>query len=184
MPTENERKYILDISCAKDIENASFDRYEISQGYLIATRGITVRIRRFVKSSGKINYFFTLKVTTSGRVIEIEKSIDQRDFDDLWNIALNKLEKTRYILKSDDVWEVDFFKDYKDQVYMCVAEVELPEDQYEPFSIPSIIQKRLLYSVPLTDTRFSNKLLGDARYASQLLKEIRKELNNEVQFSR
>jgi CYTH domain-containing protein len=183
MPTENERKYILDIGCVEEVKNTSFDRYEISQGYLIATRGITVRIRRFTKSSGKVNYFFTLKVTTSGRTIEIEKSIDERDFNDLWNIALNKLEKTRYLLKDDNVWEVDFFKDYKDQVYICVAEVELPEDQYEPHSIPSLIQKRLLYTVPLTDTRFSNKLLGDARYASQLLKEIRKGLKNEVQFS-
>lgn len=183
MPTENERKYILDLSCAKEIESLSHDRYDISQGYLIATRGITVRIRKFTKSSGKINYFFTLKVTTAGRTIEIEKSIDKRDFEDLWNIALNKLEKTRYILKFEDVWEVDFFKDYKDEVYICVAEVELPEDQYEPYSIPPSVQKKLLYSVPLTDTRFSNKLLGDARYASQLLKEIRKELKNEVQFS-
>jgi CYTH domain-containing protein len=180
MPTENERKYILDLSCMKEVEKLSSDQYNISQGYLIATRGITVRIRKFTKSNNKVNYFFTLKVTTAGRAIEIEKSIDKRDFDDLWNIALNKLEKIRYILKDEDVWEIDFFKDYKDNIYMAVAEVELAEDQYEPESIPDVISKQLLYSVPLTDTRFSNKLLGDARYASQLLKEIRKELKNEV----
>jgi len=184
MPTENERKYVLDISCMKEVEELSSDRYEISQGYLIATRGITVRVRSFTKSSGKSSYFFTLKASTGGRAIEIEKSIDKRDFDDLWNIALNKLEKTRYIFKDEDNWEIDFFRDYKDEVYICVAEVELPEDQYEPHTIPDLIQNKLLYSVPLTDTRFSNKLLGDARYASQLLKEIRKELKDEVQFSR
>lgn len=183
MPTENERKYILDLSCMKDVEHLSSAKYDISQGYLIATRGITVRVRKLTKPNGKENHFFTLKVTTAGRPIEVEKRIDKRDFEDLWNIALNKLEKTRYVLKDEDVWEVDFFKDYKDEVYMCVAEVELPEDQYEPHTIPETIQKKLLYSVPLTDTRFSNKLLGDARYASQLLKEIRKELKNEVQFS-
>lgn len=183
MPTENERKYILDLSCVKEAEKLSSTVYEISQGYLIATRGITVRIRKLSKRNGKENYFFTLKTNTAGRNIEIEKSIDKRDFEDLWNIALNKLEKTRYILEYDDTWEVDFFKDYKNEIYMCVAEVELPEDQYEPHSIPNLIQKKLLYSVPLTDTRFSNKLLGDARYASQLLKEIRKEFKDEVQFS-
>ena len=180
MPTENERKYVLDLSCMKEVEKLSSDRYDISQGYLIATRGITVRIRRFTKSNNKSNYFFTLKVTTAGRTIEIEKSIDKRDFEDLWNLALNKLEKVRYILKDEDVWEIDFFKDYNDNIYMAVAEVELPEDKYEPEFVPEVISKKLLYCVPLTDTRFSNKLLGDARYASQLLKEIRKEFKNEV----
>lgn len=183
MPTENERKYILDIDCLNQVRKSSFEKNEISQGYLIATRGITVRVRKLTKESGKTNYFFTLKVTTAGRTVEIEKSIDKRDFEDLWNIALNKLEKTRYLIKDEHVWEVDFFKDYKDEIYICVAEVELGEDEYEPCSLPILVQQKLLYSVPLTDTRFSNKLLGDARYASQLLKQIRKEFKNEVQFS-
>jgi hypothetical protein len=59
---------------------------------------------------------------------------------------------------------------------MAIAEVELPEDQYEPHDTPDVVKENLLYVVPLTDTRFSNKLLGDARYASQLLTEIRKEI--------
>lgn len=183
MPTENERKYVLELNCIDEVKDASSEVYEISQGYLIATRGITARVRKLSKSRGKTNYFFTLKVTTAGRTVEIENSIDKRDFGDLWNIALNKLEKTRYIVKDHHTWEIDFFKDYKNEIYMCVAEVELAEDRYEPQIMPELVQQKLLYSVPLTDTRFSNKLLGDARYASQLLKQIRKEFKDEVQFS-
>lgn len=183
MPTENERKYLLDIGCLEDVKSIASYSYNISQGYLIATRGITVRVRKFV-SNKRTEHFFTLKVNTAGRTIEIEKKIDSRDFDDLWNIALNKLEKVRYIVKSQEVWEIDFFKDYKDEIYMSVAEVEIPEDEYEPTYIPEIIKNNLLYSVPLTDTRFSNKLLGDARYASQLLKQIEKGVFNEVRSSK
>jgi len=178
LPTENERKYIIDSKIESIIMEKSSAAYDISQGYLIATRGITVRIRKLVKRKNKkAEYYFTLKATTSGRAIELEKKMDERDFDDLWNIALNRLEKVRYILSHEgNDWEIDFFKDYKENTYMAVAEIELPEDQYEPYSIPGIIKDNLLYSVPLTDIRFSNKLLGDARYASQLLQEIRKEL--------
>lgn len=166
----------MDISSEEIISKASTAQYDISQGYLIATRGITVRVRKLVRrNSKKTDYCFTLKVTTGGRPIEVEKSLDKRDFEDLWNIALNRLEKVRYIIKDENTWEIDFFKDYKENTYMAIAEVELPEDQYEPYHIPELVQNNLLYTVPLTDTRFSNKLLGDARYASQLLKEIRKE---------
>lgn len=177
IPTENERKYIIKTSCENNIIKASSKQYDISQGYLIATRGITVRIRKLSKrKSKKVNYFFTLKSTTNGRNIEIETKLDERDFNDLWSIALNKLEKLRCIIRSKDVWEVDFFKDYKNRTYIAIAEVELPENRNEPYTIPKIIKNNLIYSVPLTDTRFSNKLIGDARYASQLLKETRKEL--------
>lgn len=183
MPTENERKYVLNKNCLEEVKKISSACYDISQGYLIATRGITVRVRRFI-SNKKQEHYFTLKVTTAGRTIEIEKKIDSRDFEDLWNIALNKLEKVRYVVKSKEVWEIDFFKDYKDEIYMAVAEVEIPEDEYEPTFLPDIIQKNLFYTVPLTDTRFSNKLLGDARYASQLLKQIKKGVFNEVRSSK
>jgi len=147
---------------------------DISQGYLIATRGITVRVRKSVRRrGGKSDYYFTLKVNTAGRVIEIEKNLDERDFNDLWDISLNKLQKIRYIIKhGKENWELDFFKDYRSETYMAIAEVELPEDQLEPHSLPEIVKKHLIYKVPLTDSRFSNKLLGDARYALELLQEI------------
>lgn len=174
MPTENERKYLLDAKCEPAVNKLSVEQWDISQGYLIATRGITVRVRKSVRrSGGKSDYYFTLKVNTAGRVIEIEKNLDERDFNDLWGISLNKLQKVRYIVKHEkEAWELDFFKDYRGETYMAVAEIELPEDQLEPYSLPDIVKKSLIYKVPLTDGRFSNKLLGDARYAAELLQEI------------
>jgi CYTH domain-containing protein len=182
MPTENERKFIIDISCEKNVNELSSEQYFISQGYLISTRGITTRIRKSVKNSnGSESYYFTLKVNTNGRCVEIENKLDQRDFNDLWSITLNQLEKIRYIIKHEkNIWEIDFFKDYKNQTYMAVAEVELPEDQMEPESIPNIIKKNLLFKVPLTDNRFSNKLISNAKYAAELLNEILEGKKNEV----
>lgn len=178
MPTENERKYVIRNACEQNISDGATQKYEISQGYLIATRGITVRVRKSVpmySNGGKSCYYFTLKANTNGRCIEIETKLDKRDFDDLWGIALNKLEKIRYEFPCGKyVWECDFFKDYRGETYIAVAEVEMPEGQLEPDIMPGIIKENLLYKVPLTDTRFSNKLLGDARYASDLLTEILK----------
>ena len=72
MPTENERKYIIDSKIESVIMEKSSSAYDISQGYLIATRGITVRIRKLVKRKNKkAEYYFTLKATTSGRAIEL-----------------------------------------------------------------------------------------------------------------
>lgn len=176
MPTENERKWVISRTCESIVNELSVEQYNISQGYLIATRGITVRVRKLSRrSTGHNSYFFTLKVNTGGRCIEVENDLDERDFNDLWNIALNKLEKIRYIVRHGRAaWELDFFKDYRGETYIAVAEIELPEGQLEPESVPEIVKKNMLYKVGLTDQRFSNKLLGDARYASELLNEIAK----------
>lgn len=178
MPTENERKFVIKNSCEKTIADMAIQKYEISQGYLIATRGITVRVRKSVPvyaNGNKGGHYFTLKANTNGRCIEVENKLDKRDFDDLWNIALNKLEKVRYEVKSGKhLWECDFFRDYRGETYISIAEVELPEGQIEPDTLPTFIRDNMLYKVALTDTRFSNKLLGDARYALDLLNEILK----------
>lgn len=175
MPTENELKFVINEKCEKEVKKICEEKYEICQGYLIATRGITVRIRKSIKQPSKQeSYCFTLKVNTAGRVIEIEKNINKRDFNDLWNIALNKLEKIRYILQNKkEKWELDFFKDYNGLTYMAVAEIEMPENKKGPDELPEIIKKNLIYKVPLTDNRFSNKLLGDAKYATEILRSLK-----------
>jgi CYTH domain-containing protein len=158
------------------MEELAQQKYEISQGYLIATKGITVRVRKAVPFyNGNKKYFFTLKVSTNGRCIEIENEIDKRDFYDLWDIALNKLEKIRYEIKTGkNTWECDFFKDYLGKTYIAIAEIELPEGHKEPATLPYFVQTNLLYKIEATDNRFSNKLLGDARYATKLLKKYTK----------
>jgi len=104
-------------------------------------------------------------------VVEIEKKISERDFNDLWVQCLNRLEKTRYLVTADssgDIWEVDFFRDYNNSIYFALAELEMPEGQLEPNFIPDFIQKNLIYEVDLTDSRFSSKLLADVRYAKDI----------------
>ena len=173
MPTENEKKFLISNKCEKKISRLAVEKYKISQGYLIATRGITVRVRKSATKL-KTNYYFTLKVNTNGRCVEIENKIDKRDFEDLWLIALNKLEKIRYEIKhKKEVWECDFFKDYLKNTYISIAEIEMPEGQKEPDSMPDIVKKNLKYKVAQNDDRFSNKLLGDPRYAQDLIKEIK-----------
>jgi CYTH domain-containing protein len=147
--------------------------YNICQGYLIATRGITVRVRSLSDARCPDQFYFTLKVSTNGRVVEIENPIDRRDFNDLWDICLNKLEKTRYKLNGKyKGWEIDFFRDHDNQTYFVMAECEMPEGQVRPVEVPQQIKDALLYEVPLNDVRFSSKLLSDVRYAKRLLNEI------------
>ncbi len=178
MPTENERKFVIDRSCELEAKELSSKKYLISQGYLIATRGITVRVRK-LDNGKKVKHYFTLKANAGGRVIELEERIDKRDFDDLWNICLNKLQKIRYVVKGRHyTWELDFFKDYQGNTYFALAEVELPEGVPAPDTVLDIVKANLLYEVPLTDNRFGNKLLGDARYAADILQHINEKFAN------
>lgn len=178
MPTENERKYILDLGCEEKIPPLATKKYLIAQGYMVATRGITVRVRK-LQTRKKVKHFFTLKANAGGRLVEIEEQIDERDFNDLWSICLNKLEKIRYVVPDHPpefppvLWELDFFKDYQNNTYFAMAEVELPEGKPGPDVIPDFINDNLLFEVPLTDNRFGNKLLGDARYAANILQDIK-----------
>jgi len=177
MPTENEKKYLIRKDCEPAIERNCKVKQFISQGYMVATRGVTVRVRKCVvyknNRKNKINYFYTFKINSNNRCIEIETELSKRDFNDLWAVALNKLEKIRYIYKNrKEIWEVDFFKDYQNNTYFALAEIELPEGVASPTDIPDLINQNLLYAVPLTDNRFSNKLLSDAKYASDLLMQF------------
>lgn len=70
------------------------------------------------------------------------------------------LSKDRYIYEEDGLkWEIDFFKNGED-LYFVMAEIELPEGHVRPTKIPSLLKQHLLYEVPLTDDRFSNRKLG------------------------
>lgn len=179
MPTENEKKLVLNPACESSISKIAKNSLKLSQGYLMVSRGISLRVRK-VKNH-KTKYYMTFKSSVNcGRVVEIEKKIDQRDFLDLWDQALNKLEKVRYLVKdkSYQIWEIDFFKDHNNETYFCLAELEMPENQVKPISVPSFITENLLYDVLLTDSRFSSKLLSDVRYSINLLKSIKGERND------
>lgn len=169
MPTENELKYVLRMNCEKEIAKIAKEKMAIHQGYLVSSKGIVLRVRASGTAEG-IKYYMTFKYSTKQRVIEVEKKLDKRDFDDLWEACMNKLDKIRYEVKDSNkqVWEIDFFKNHDDQTYFAMAEHEMPEGKAFPDMIPQFITSNLLYAVPLTDTRFASKLLADVRYAKQM----------------
>lgn len=145
----------------------------IEQGYLVFSRGNSARIRS-VKTKDENKWFFTFKHKAGGRVVELEHVIEERDAEDLWKDCMGKLKKTRHILedKKGRKWEVDFFFDQSGYCYFAMAEIELPEGKECPKNLPSFIKSHLIYGVPLTDDRFSNKRLGDVNYATELYKSL------------
>jgi CYTH domain-containing protein len=174
MPTENEVKFVLNLCKEKEFKEIAQDKVLIRQGYLLSSKGIALRCRESINH--KTEYYFTFKLTSNkGRSIEIEKKIDQRDFNDLWESALNKLEKIRYYIQDSEkqLWEVDFFKDHNKENYFCMAELEMPEGQLKPKFIPKFIEKNLLYEVELKDNRFSSKMIADIKYAIELYQQLR-----------
>ena len=178
MPTENEMKFVLKLGCEDAIKKASSSIKDISQGYLFTSKGASLRIRKSRGRSG-IRSFFTMTYkshTHAGRVVEIETAIEERDYEDLWPQCVQKLVKTRYgAYNRKDFWEIDFFRCHRDETYFTLAEIEMPEGKLHPGEIPDFIQSYLLMEVPLTDCRFSSKLLADVRYATDLYNSIAKE---------
>lgn len=173
MPTENERRFVLRIDCEDQIIAEGGTPVSIKQGYLLAARGITVRVRQAKPNGKPANYLFTLKANANDRVVELEYDISRRDFQDLWDVSLNKLEKVRYKLNHKSKgWVVDFFRDYDNHTYFAMAECEMPEGQKTPDYFPPEVIKNLLFEVPATDARFSSKMLADVRFARRLLEEI------------
>jgi CYTH domain-containing protein len=177
MPTENERKYVLDPACEKLF--ADVKKVRIRQGYI---NGKMPRLRATQRSGGdavvfgEYAYVFCYKQKVGNRLIEIETEIDRRDFDDLWTLTKRRLIKTRYILDHPDFnrWEVDFFKDNKGKTYFAMAEYEMPEGQSKPGSFPPIIWDHLLHLVPRKhNDLFSSSLLASPSYAKTLLKKLR-----------
>ena len=178
MPTEHEYKYVLSMETdEKYFKEYCEIHYAIQQGYLAFSDGMSCRVRS-IRQSGESDrhtkWFLTFKQKVGDRVIEVEKELDRRDGEGLWSVCVGRLKKDRYVIKdNDDVeWEVDFFKiSLTNHLYFVLAEVELEEGspRIEP---PLFITLHLLYEVPLTDDRFSNKRLGDVEYTTDIYQKI------------
>jgi CYTH domain-containing protein len=154
----------------------------IEQGCFLHGPGSYLRIRR-VSTKGKVEWFLTLKTKDADRTIEIENPIDARDAQDLWSRCYWKLKKDRYVYAEGGIkWEIDLFKE-NGEVYFILVEAELPEDAPRPKKLPGFLKRHLIYEVPLTDDRFSNKKLADVDYAQKLYRICnRKPLLSEGKF--
>ena len=180
MPTENERKYVLNIECEKHLENncKKIDKFLLHQGYLAFSKGMTLRLRscqQIINNNlvGEIKRKLCYKQKVNDRVIEIEKKIDKRDFDDLWTTCLNKVQTYRYSFYLDkNLWEIDFFKNHHNETYFAMAECEMSEDYIEPEFIPEFIEKNILYFVPIDSDDYSTKRLACFSHAKKIYKKL------------
>lgn len=177
IPTEHEFKWVLNLEFSKQHPHLSLlersDNYlHIKQGYLAFSKGMTLRIRSSTGVNAKEKWYLTLKQKVGDRVVEIEKKLDERDGHDLWSACVGKVKKDRYVFRiGDQTWELDFFLKHK-EIYFIQLEAELPEGAERPEKVPKFIRPHVLFEVPLTDDRFSNKRLGCVEYASQLYRNI------------
>lgn len=167
MPTENERKYVLTNPKAVLALWPRETWSVIRQGYL---RG-DARIRR---RSGEVDSF-TYKIaaaTNAGeRLIEIETPLDPRDFDDLWPLTTRRIHKLRRTIPDDHghQWDVDLFFDDAGDLYLAMAECEMPEGQDAPPHVLPALAPHIRYLVPRErQTEFANTRLSDPAYVRSL----------------
>ncbi len=166
MPVENERKYVLspafDAGRLKD-----WQQVEIRQAYL----DDGPRIRQI-----GADFVFTYKkwAPHAGELVEIETPISREDFEMLWPLRVQSVQKTRHIkVLGDEEWVVDFLRDDAGDVFFVLAEVELPRFQAEPRAVVEEIRAFALHAVAADDNRFTNKKLADREYALGLLASLK-----------
>lgn len=176
MPIENERKLLLNhtksellIADLRSHPNVEF--MDITQGYLSGG----ARIRHIVhhKSSCEDNYVFTFKVKVMGSTVEVESSLAPHDYHKLMLIVKPVVLKTRAKIKQGELtWDIDFFKTPKQgQVYLAMAEVEMPEFQTEQPELHPLLHPYALRWIDLGDKRFNNKNLANLNKVRKLLKD-------------
>jgi CYTH domain-containing protein len=169
MPVENERKFVLHdphgaLEQALGNVRPAIRRKAIRQAYLDT---VGLRIRRF-DHSGAISHIFSYKRPVDGVMVEIEREIDSTDFERLWKLRRESLEKVRYSIPAGDCqWDIDFFKD-AGRTYFALAEVEMPEGREDPPPPPAILAPYVEFLVDRGDERFSSKKLSDPTYARGL----------------
>ena len=173
MPIENERKYVLHSSIEEELKDKPC--HKIKQGYIQnSAEGLQVRLRKVKHyiDNKKVDTkrIFTLKSkNTNFTSTEIETDLSKEDFDAVWPKVHQSLIKTRYKIEEGKLcWEIDVFHGVNGN-YFWMAEIELPDTQEWPKSVPDYIKEHLLFKVPLTDGRFSSRKLYDETYANNLL---------------
>jgi len=174
MPIENERKFVLDdIGGALEAQLAAgpdVTRTFLRQAYLDAS-GLRIRA---IQSSAGTRHIFSFKRLVDGQMVEIETDITKVDFDRLWKIRCETLQKARYSWPDGSFhWDVDFFKTEDGRTYFALAEVEMPEDATTPPPPPANLAPHVLLLAPLGDPSFTSKRLSDQGHAERLLTETR-----------
>ena len=173
MPIENERKFVLENDVALERRLAAAPgvvRSFLRQGYLEAS-GLRIRS---IDQGGRIRHVFSYKRPVDDQMVEIETEIAAVDFERLWTLRRETLQKVRYSWRDGRFhWDVDFFKTEDGRTYFALAEVEMPEAEKIPPPPPAVLAPHVLLLAPRNDPRFTSKRLADRGHAERLLADVR-----------
>jgi len=173
MPIENERKFVLEDDGTLERRLAAtpgVTRSFLRQAYLDASG---VRIRA-IDSGGSVRNIFSYTRPVDDQMVEIETEIAPLDFERLWTLRGETLQKTRYSWADGRFhWDVDFFKTDDGRTYFALAEVEMPEADTVPPAPPAVLMPHVLLLAPRSDPRFTSKRLADRGHAERLLADVR-----------
>lgn len=174
MPIENERKFVLDDDDG-ELERTLATTPGVTRSYLrqayLDLSGLRIRA---IESAGAVRHIFSYKRPVDDQVVEIETEITESDFERLWKIRRETLEKARYSWRDGRFhWDVDFFKTVGGQTYFALAEVEMPETDTVPPPPAAILAPHVLLLAPRNDPRFTSKRLADRAHAERLLADVR-----------
>jgi len=173
MPIENERKFVLEDDGtleARLMTKPGATRHYLRQAYLDAS-GLRIRS---MERAGRTRHVFTYKRPVDDQMVEIETEIAPVDFDRLWKLRRETLQKARYSWNEGHFhWDVDFFKTDDGRTYFALAEVEMPEGDSVPPPPPAELASHVLLLAPRNDPRFTSKRLADPGHAERLLSEVR-----------
>lgn len=173
MPIENERKFVLELDSRLERRLAAAPgvaRSFLRQAYLEAS-GLRIRA---IEAGGRTRHIFGYKRTVDDQVVEIETEISPIDFERLWKLRRETLQKMRYSWSDGRFqWDVDFFKADDGSTYFALAEVEMPETDTVPPPPPAILSPHVLVLAPRSDERFTSKRLSNRDHAERLLVDVR-----------
>jgi|SRR3954451_1157046 CYTH domain-containing protein len=173
MPIENERKFVLEDDGA--LERSLANRPGVTSSYLrqayLDASGLRIRS---IASKGRTRHIFSFKRPVDDQMVEIETEIAPIDFERLWKIRHETLQKARYSWNEGRYhWDVDFFKAEDGDTYFALAEVEMPETETKPPPPPAVLAPHVLLLAPRSDPRFTSKRLADRGHAERLLADVR-----------
>lgn len=175
MAVENERKLLLNVHKALDLiqelrkNNCKF--YDITQGYLNGAGRIRHVVPHKPTDVDSEAYWFTYKAKVQGSTVEIECPISTHDYMKLFLIAKPWLVKTRAKINDGSYnWDIDFFRTAKQgNVYLAIAEVEMPEFETETPDILDIVKPYAVKWIENGDKRFNNKNLSNPKQVIKTL---------------
>jgi CYTH domain-containing protein len=147
--------------------------FDITQAYL----SNSCRIRHVVPHlihNAQETFLFTFKTKVRGATVEIENEISVHDYMKLFLIAKPVIVKTRAkILCDSHHWDVDFLRKPKSgDVYLVMAEAEMPEFATELPEIHQLLEPYALKWIDHGDKRFNNRNLSDPKKATRAVEEI------------